>query len=118
MNTAVKSVPTEAELELRKRRSVMFKELRDLIRLKSRDQILLRQSIKEKSRIHDHESAGSCMSQKWQNRREITAALVLYAELRGQKSSHKMDWMSEMIHGNLIKKLGSFTTEELKVLNG
>lgn len=118
MNTAVKFVPTEAELELRKRRSVMFKELRDLIKLKSSDQIVLRQSIKEKSRIHNYESAGSSMAQRICNKSQITAALVLYAELRGKKSSHKMNWMSEMIHGNLIKKLGSFTAEELSVLNG
>lgn len=118
MNTSVKSVPTEAELELRKRRSVMFKELRDLIKTKSKDQILLRQLIKEKSRIHEYAHVASSMSQRGQNKCQITAYLVLYAELRGKKPSHKMDWTSEMIHGNMVKKFGSFTAEELKVLNG
>ncbi|CAK0760439.1 hypothetical protein CCP1ISM_90017 [Azospirillaceae bacterium] len=115
MNTATNHItPTEAELELRKRRKEIIKELRDVIISTAADQAPLRQSTKEKSREGKHDEAGSCMSQRWNNRSNITAALVLYAEIRGKKPSHKMDWLSEMLHGKLIQKFGAATIEELK----
>lgn len=104
--------PTEAELELRKLRSAIIKELRDQIRLKARDQILLRQSIKEKARACDY--CGSLQSQRLLNRSEISAALTLYAEIRGKKSSHKMNWYGDMILTKLIKGFGEENIAKLK----
>lgn len=112
--TTTNITPTEAELELRKHRKEIIKELRDNIISTAADQAPLRQSIKEKFRNGKPDEAGYCMSQRQSNRSSITAALVLYSEIRGKKPSHKMDWLSEMIYTKLITKFGKDIIEELK----
>jgi len=105
MNTTTTTL-TDAEIELRKLRKGIIKELRDLIRLKSRDQILLRQSIKEAARARKIDTLSSLMSTRQGNKNEITSALVLYSEIRGKKPSQKMnDWSCKYYYDNLVKKL-------------
>lgn len=112
MNTM--TILSEAEIKLRALRSATIQELRNVIRLKSRDQILLRQSIKEKARAND-QTYGSLMCKRFYNKGEITAALTLYAEIRGKKSSHSMKaWSCENYYNKLIQQFGGENIAELK----
>jgi hypothetical protein len=95
---------SEAELDLRKRRSAAIKSLRELIKAKSEEQKALRVQIKEHARANN-KLLSATMGSRGHNKHEISAALNLYSDIRGKKRCHNMIWYGNFIYKKLAKSI-------------